>query len=430
MLAAAAAPRDARLGRDALFAYGLLGAPLAMAALPLYVHLPRFYGDHLGVGLAALGVLLLVLRLADGLLDPLLGAWSDRMRSRRSLVALAVPVLAAGMVALFMPPVRGDAALLAWLAGSLFVVYLAFSLATINPGAWGAELSDDPVERTRITAVREALALAGVVVASLAPGVLGGDGGDDAGLPKFALLFAALALACLAVAYAAPPGRRAMPSPRPLFSGLLEPLRDRLFRSLLAVFVANGIASAIPATLVLFFVADVLDAQESQGLFLALYFVAGAAGMPLWVKLSARIGKVRAWGIAMVAAMAAFVWAALLGPGDTTAFAAICVLSGLALGADLALPPSILADVVGRGGRPASTGAYFGIWTLATKLNLALAAGIALPLLAALGYAPGGGEPAALRALGLVYAALPCVLKLLAACALAWFAARAAGALR
>ena len=95
-----------------MFAYGLFGMPLAMAALPLYVHLPKFYGDHLGVPLAALGVLLLLLRLADGVLDPLLGAWSDRTRSRKRLIALAVPLLAIGMAALFAPQVEGEAALL------------------------------------------------------------------------------------------------------------------------------------------------------------------------------------------------------------------------------------------------------------------------------------------------------------------------------
>lgn len=429
-LAAHQAAPAHRLPAGTLVAYGLMGLPLAMAALPLYVHLPRFYGEHLGVGLGALGALLLALRLADALLDPLLGAWSDRARSRRALVALAVPVLAAGMVALFAPPVRGEAALLAWLGAALALVYLAFSLATINHNAWGAELSDDPVERTRITAAREGLALGGVVLASVVPAMLGGEGGDAAGLPRFAWLFVALALGCLACLFAAPAGTRAPAPRRPLFAGMLAPLRDPLFAPLLAVFVANGIASAIPATLVLFFVADVLQAESRQGTFLALYFLAGAAGMPLWIRLSAAIGKLRAWGIAMLAAIAAFVWAALLGAGDAQAFAAICVLSGLALGADLALPPSILADVIGRRPGPAPTGAYFGAWTLATKLNLALAAGIALPLLAALGYAPGADDPSALRALALVYAALPCALKLVAVAALAWFARRTRGVLR
>jgi len=340
------------------------------------------------------------------------------------LIALSAPALALGMIALFSPAVRGEGALLAWLGLSLVLVYLAFSVATINHGAWGAEMATDPLQRTRVTAVREGLALCGVVVASIAPGMLGGDGGDDAGLPRFALAFAAFTALCVLLLWFAPAARRPAAAHGPIFAGMARPLSDRLFRPLLAVFVANGIASAIPATLVLFFIADVLQAESRQGLFLALYFVAGAAGMPLWIRLSAAIGKVRAWAIAMLAAIAAFVWAAMLGPGDVQAFAIICALSGLALGADLALPPSILADLLDRRGAMQSSGAYFGVWTLATKLNLALAAGIALPLLAALGYTPGATGERALGALAFVYAAVPCALKLVAVGTLAWFARR------
>lgn len=409
----------------AVAAYGLLGMPLAMAALPLYVHLPKFYGDHLGVSLTALGVVLLLLRLGDGLLDPLLGAWSDRASSRKRLIALSIPALVLGMIALFSPPVRGEAALLGWLAGAMALVYLAFSLATINHNAWGAELSADPVERTRITAVRESLALVGVVVASIAPALLGGAGGEDAGLPRFALVFAVFCVACAFVTLAfAPTAPRVPVKSEPVVAGMRAPVADPMFRRLLVVFMLNGIASAVPATLVLFFIADVVGAESQQGMFLALYFIAGAAGMPLWIRLSARYGKVRAWHVAMLAAVVAFVWAAGLGSGDVVAFAIICVLSGLTLGADLALPPSLLADVIGRSGKMQGTGAYFGLWTLATKLNLALAAGIALPLLGAFGYEPGSRDPAALSALALVYAGVPSALKIGAVLALSWFNSR------
>jgi GPH family glycoside/pentoside/hexuronide:cation symporter len=404
-----------------LVAYGVFGMPLAMAALPLYVHLPKFYGDHLGVDLTLLGVILLVLRLADGIVDPVLGAVSDRTGARKRWIALAAPVLALGMIALFMPLPRAQTALLIWLALALAVIYFAFSLATINHQAWGAELSLDPVERTRITALREGLALCGVVIAAVLPAYLGGG---DGGLGRFAMLFAAFTLLCALVTLLGTP--RIVPAAEraqvlPLREMIARPLADALFRKLLVVFMLNGIAAAIPATLVLFFIADVLDAEARQGVFLALYFIAGAAGMPLWVKLSARIGKPQAWLVAMGVAIAAFVWASRLGAGDTTAFAIICVLSGVALGADLALPPSLLADVIGRRGSMAGTGSYFGLWTLATKLNLALAAGIALPLLAALGYRPGGRDAAALTALAIVYAFVPCVLKLGAGAALLRF---------
>jgi len=396
--------------------------PLAMAALPLYVHLPKFYGDHLGVDLALLGGVLLALRLADGVIDPLLGVLSDRGGARKRWLALAAPLLALGMVALFMPLPRAQVSLIAWLSLALALMYFAFSLATINHQAWGAELSTDPVERTRITAVREGLALCGVVIAAVLPGF---PGGDDGGLGRFALLFAAFALGCAAITLLGTP-EGALPAaaqgtPPRLRELIARPLADPLFRKLLVVFMLNGIAAAIPATLVLFFIADVLDAESRQGIFLALYFIAGAAGMPLWVRLSARLGKPIAWLIAMGLAIAAFVWASRLGAGDTSAFAIICVLSGLALGADLALQPSLLADVIGRRGKMEATGSYFGLLTLATKLNLALAAGIALPLLEALGYRPGGRDAAALTALAIVYAFVPCVLKLGAGAALLWF---------
>lgn len=405
-----------------LFAYGLFGMPLAMAALPLYVQLPKFYGDHLGVDLTLLGAVLLVLRLADGIIDPVLGAVSDRTGARKRWIAIAAPLLALGMIALFLPLPRTQTPLLVWLGMALALIYFAFSLATINHQAWGAELSLDPVERTRITALREGLALCGVVVASVLPSFLGGD---DGGLGRFALLFAGITLACALVTLLGTP-RSASPAVQRAASPALRemiarPLSDPLFRKLLVVFMLNGIAAAIPATLVLFFIADVLDAEARQGTFLALYFIAGAAGMPLWVRLSAMIGKPRAWLAAMAVAITAFVWASRLGAGDTTAFAIICLLSGLALGADLALPPSLLADVIGRHGRMEGTGSYFGLWTLATKLNLALAAGIALPLLAALGYHPGGRDAAALSALAIVYAFVPCVLKFAAGAALLWF---------
>jgi Na+/melibiose symporter-like transporter len=90
------------------------------------------------------------------------------------------------------------------------------------------------------------------------------------------------------------------------------------------------------------------------------------------------------------------------------------VLSGLALGADLVLPATHLADLAATS--PRTTATYFGVWNFATKLNLALAAGVALPLLAALGYQPGSTDPGNnVAALALCYGGLPLLGKLLAA---------------
>jgi Na+/melibiose symporter-like transporter len=393
--------------------YGLLGLPLAMAALTIYVHVPRLYADA-GVSLALLGGLLLAARLLDAGMDPLLGWWSDRSGRRRQLILLALPFLAAGMLTLLHP---AEKATVAWLLGALLVTYFGFSLASISYQAWGAELGRDSGERTLLTASREGFGLLGVIAASVLPLLLATDLAD--GLSLLAWLFVPLLLLAAAVTVFGSASRNSA-APRPAAAGFAElrlALADPVFRRLLAVFVVNGIAAALPATLVLFFVEDVLGAGDKGGLFLALYFVAGVAGLPLWVGLARRVGRVRSWLLAMLLASAAFLFTLSLGEGDVWPFAVVCLASGLALGADLALPPALLADISEGQRARAGAGAYFGWWNLVAKLNLALAAGIALPALALFGYRPGGAE--GLLALSLVYCLLPVAFKLVAAL-LAW----------
>jgi Na+/melibiose symporter-like transporter len=112
----------------------------------------------------------------------------------------------------------------------------------------------------------------------------------------------------------------------------------------------------------------------------------------------------------MLLSIVAFAGASQIGSGDLWPFAAICLASGMALGADLALPAAIAADI---GERMRQAGACFGLWNFVAKLNLALAAGLSLPLLAALGYAPGNTE--GLSALVFAYALLPLAFKAIAA---------------
>ena len=415
---------SARIPATGLAAYGLLALPVAMAALPLYVHLPKVYGSDLGMPLATMGAVLLATRLLDALSDPLLGWWSDRGAQRTRFIAAGLPLLALGMLGLFHPPAQAGS-LAAWLAVMLVLVYLGFSMVSISYQAWGAQLSGDTHERTRITATREAFTLLGVLLAAALPSLLGGE--TLAGMGAFSIGFALLVALCGAVTLGMAPrpvvtkvsSADALPGP---FTALASALRNPAFVRLLAVFLLSGIAGAIPSTLVLFFIDDVLGQAANAGGFLGLYFLAGAAGMPLWVWLARRIGKARAWLVSMGVSVAAFCWAYLLGQGDGTAFAVVCAMSGLALGADLALPPSMLADVIdrGRAGRAAAVGegSYFGLWNLVTKANLALAAGIALPVLAWLGYRPGeGGDTAALS---LTYCLLPCAFKLAAGMLLWW----------
>lgn len=392
-----------------ILAYGLLGLPLAFAALPIYVHVPRYYAETAGMELALLGGILLGARLLDAGIDPWLGWLADRL-PRRGMLAVALLPFGIGFVALLNPPSE-DAA--GWLLGSLALTYLGFSAASVAYQAWGADIGADSGVRTRLTASREGFGLLGVILAAALPALIAADLSE--GIARLAWILPPLLLVAAIITFVrVGAGAQAVVADTPLWISLQRVFADLAFRRLLIVFVANGIAAALPATLFLFFVADVLQLESASGGLLALYFIAGAASLPVWVRLSAAYGRTSAWLAAMLLAILAFAGASLLGNGDLYPFALICIASGLALGADLALPAAIAADL---GERQGQAGACFGVWNFVAKLNLALAAGLALPLLGLLGYVPGGAT--GLSALTFTYALLPLLFKALAA-ALLW----------
>lgn len=395
--------------------YGLLGMPLAFCALPLYVLMPNLYAQQWGVPLASLGALLLGVRLLDALVDPLLGRWCDALFARSLTAVLrfggaAAVLLASGFVLLMSPLPHTPDALLWWAGASLVLTYLGYSALTLAHQSWGAMLGGDAVQRSQVVAWREGMGLAGVLLASVAPSV----GGIAALL---VLLLAGLLVGCWAWAHGPRPVRLA---PRVVRKGLWHVWQQAGFRRLMLVFLLNGIASAVPATLLLFFVQDRLQSGVAlQSAALALYFACGALSMPLWLRQVRSNGLALTWRRGMALAIVTFLGASLVGPGDAPWFLLVCALSGVALGADLAVPAALLAVVIAKAGDCGQAeGAYFGWWNFASKLNLALAAGLALPLLEWLGYAPGVRDAQALTWLTVCYCLLPCALKALAAVAL------------
>ncbi len=417
---AAALPPRLVTGRG-LASYALLGLPLAMTALPINILLPDYYAANTGLALTVIGLVLLATRLVDAVADPLLGSWVDSQKGRAGYlrpVLIAAPLLALGFMLLFNPPQLSGTAAATWLFATLVAAYLGYSLATVAYQAWGAELAHDDAGRTRITGAREGAGLVGVLIGGALPSVTGMG-------VLTGVFLVALALALVALwrgAPRAPRSQKASATGNP-FSSFVLPLQSSRLRWLLAVFALNAIAPSITATVFQFFVADRLGLASYTGMFLALYFIAGAASMPLWIRLARKYSLHSVWLTGMVASVAAFIWAFAVGPGDLAAFAFICVLSGFAFGADLALPPALLARVIDANGHDGQReGAYFGLWNFVNKLTLALAGGIALPLLEAMGYARGGSDAAALTALAFVYAVVPCLLKLVAAALLyaAW----------
>ncbi|WP_306133085.1 MFS transporter [Roseivivax marinus] len=401
------ASRRPRLAGHAAFA-----AVLAMAGLPLYVHAPKVYADAYGVSLGALGTVLFVLRLLDVVQDPLLGRLAGAVRAQRGLaVTVGGAGLAAGMVGLFAvtPPV----APLWWFAGTMTLVFTSFSFLTIIFYARGVTAAGQlgAAGHVRLARWRETGSLLGVATGAALPTVLAGAGLPA--FPLFAVLFVMATLGALWLMRHDWPGGANLPD-----AGLRPILRDRVARRLLVAAFANAAPVAVTSTLFLFYVESRLAAPGWEGSLLLLFFLSAAAAAPLWGRAAERTGPKRTLMAAMGLSLASFAAVLALGVGDVAAFAVICVLTGVATGADLTLLPAIFAARMARVAPSATSG--FALWSFVQKSTLAFAAIALLPSLSRAGFEPGAeNAPEALRALSLMYAGLPCLLKLAALAVLA-----------
>ncbi len=403
------------LSRATLIFYGLPGLVTAIPTIPVFTLLPTFYAEEVGLGLAVTGVVLFAGRALDVVTDPLVGWLSDRGgpgRSRTLLLAGALTAAPALVLVLSPPEQAGPLWLLVWSTA----LYLGWTLVQIPYLTWGAGLSADYHERTRITASREGAVLAGILLSGSLPALLGFMNMSEPGqLSALAWIVVVLGVPIFVMLF------RKVPAPRPRqpagssWRGLI---RNRIFLRLLGAWFLNGLSNGIPAVLFPLYCALVLGVSDHErNLLLALYFTSAVVGIPLWLNLSRRLSKHRAWVLAMVLTCPAFAIAAFLGPGQAPLFALVCIATGLCLGADLALPPAIQADVADWDRlrfRLNRTAGLFSLWNMASKLALAVAAVLVLPALGALGLEREPPAPEALNALALIYALLPCVFKMIA----------------
>lgn len=408
-----------------LLAYAAPALPLAVLLLPTYIFLPAHYAS-IGLPLGTISLVLLLARLWDGVTDPLAGLLSDRTHSRygrrKPWIAAGLPLTCLSLWFLLVPPVgAGPAHLLGW----SMALYLGWTLMVVPLTAWGAELSGDYHQRTRINGFREAAGVLGTLVALVLPFAagVGAAGQEGEALRLLALLLLVMLPIATLAALAFVPDRAMQTPPKARPGSWRLILANGPFRRLLLAYVINGMANGLPAQLFLFFVQHRLGDGDRAGLLLLCYFASGLLAVPLWLGLSKYFGKDRVWRWAMLWNIGWFLPVFWLGPGDSGLFLLVCVMTGLSLGADLILPSAMQADVVdldtaqGGGER---TGLFFAFWGLATKLATALAA-LGLGAAALFGFDPGlaQNDANALAGLTLLYAGLPIALKLVAI-ALLW----------
>lgn len=425
-------------------AYAAPGFALSAVGVPLFIYVPKFYVDVIGLDVGLLGWIILAAQLIDGLVDPVIGRLSDRTRGpygRRRPWILLGSLLSAGLLyLLYTPPTSAGPEGLTGAAVRFAVLILlltaTWSATNVPWESLAPELATEYHARTGLFALRDGLVIAGVIAAAAAPGVvkavLGLPPGPEAERQTFlwyATIYAPLVAACggwcfLTVRERPVRAPRTSDENRPgFFQALAQTGKNRPFVRLLLAYVIAGFGANIPATLIVFYVTLVLGAPGAEP-YLAAYLLTGVACLPAWAWIAKRVGKKAAWLGSMLVNAGAFLFVFFLGRGDTAAYGALVVLSGTGFGASLALPSAMQADVIDLDELTSGErreGLYMGSWSVAKKLASAVGLGVALPALDAAGYRPGAEvQPeSVIFALRVLYALVPS-LCCLAAVAVAW----------
>ncbi len=402
-----------------VFGYGLPGLIAALPVIPVAVLLPSWYASDLGLGFLLTGLVLGAARIIDLASDLLVGTIADRIDwygyRYKPLVLAGALIAGAGLVALALPPAPVTTM---WLGLGSIVLFTGWTLMMVPYTAWGAELSHDHHERSRLTASREAAGLCGMLIAITLPLLAATLPGAADVAPLLALSVAAIAFgvpAMIGFALLVPEPAVRANHERFSVSDIGDLWRLREFRRTLTCWFVNGIANGLPAVLFPIVVQDyfALDDSDLYGL-LVCYFGAAVVAMPLWLTLARRYGKVRAWKVAIAFNVLVFAQVLWLDQSTAVWFIGICIASGMTLGADLALPPSLQADILERDRQHSGrrrTATAFALWSMATKLALAVAIVAAFAGLGLSGRGAAAGSPPDPAVLLCLYVVLPVALK-------------------
>ncbi|HYD86687.1 MAG TPA: MFS transporter [Vitreimonas sp.] len=390
-------------------AFAAPAAPLLALSLPVIIFLPPHFAEHLGLPLWAVSAIFLGARVFDLLIDPWLGGLQDRTESRfgrrRFWLGLSTPFLMVLLWLVFLGLPQGVPPLAAGLA--VFVMYIAYASMMIAHLGWAGELQPTYHGRTHVLGAVQTAGMIGQVLMLVIAGVVAqgfnGSNADAVHAMGWTLLALAPITAWMALTFVREPYR----PPQPHMS--LRDTLGTLFANKLAMRVLLpdlllGIAQGASGGLFLFYFQFVLRFEGEAQTLLAIYFIAGLVGVPIWWWAARRFGKHIALQGALVFGSVTTAGLLFLPAGNFAVVAPLMAIAGLAQGGGVLLTRALMADVVDEdelrtGAR--RSGLYFGVMLTTSKLGVA-AGPLTYAVLGLVGFAPALGADNSATALGML----------------------------
>lgn len=402
---------------------------------PINIYLPQVYAKELGIALGALGFAVVVTQIVNAISQQVVGFLSDRTRSpwgpRKPWIFGGAIIAVVAAYFLLQPPAGVG---IGWFIGWKIVYDFGWAAKNVAYTAWGAELSGDYRERNRIMGSASFASQSGYLLNEVLPILvfaLGLTATSTYSMSVMGYYFvigafavpAFHAIALLFVPQAPPVARTARFNWADTFVALKT---NGPFLRYLGSFVLSGLSvGAVSITFI--FYDSYLKVGNWFPWLMTWFSIASLCSVPFWVWVANRIGKHRAYAIALtIGTMAPLGWF-LVDPGAMEQMSivwfafGVVTLIGVGLGCNYIASTSILADIADYGVLKTGqrrTASYFAFYLLATKISIAIGSGIAYLALSLFGYRTGVdvvNTPSANMALLVIYALAPSMLSLPAA---------------
>jgi len=409
-------------------AFAAPAAPLLALTLPTIIFLPPHFAEHLGIPLWAVSAIFLGARLLDIIIDPMIGGFQDRTEHkwgrRRFWLAITCAPLMVMVWITFMGLWPGVSIGIAGF--TIFIFYAVFAMMMVAHLGWAGELVPTYHGRTHVLGAVQVASLVGQTVMLILAGVVvqafHGSNADAVHAMGWTMLFLLPATTLLAVLFV----REEQRPPQPhlsLADSIKALIANRSAQRVLLPDLLLGVAQGVSGGLFLFFFQFVLGFERESQTLLAIYFLAGLIGVPIWWIAARRIGKHRALQAALVYSALTLALLPIMPAREFWIVGPFMVLAGLAQGGGTLLTRSLMADVVDEdelntGAR--RSGLYFGLLLTTSKLGVA-AGPITYAILGTVGFVASQGannSDLALGTLSALFIWVPVVLSLLGALSL------------
>ena len=270
-----------------LVAFAAPAGPLLALSLPVVIFIPPYFASDLGLPLWAVSAIFLGVRLADIVIDPTLGGFQDRTehawgRRRFWLIASCAPLMALVWF-MFIGMWPGISITLA--AITVFLLYFVYAAMMLAHLGWAGELVPTYHGRTHVLGAVQLASMIGQVLMLLIAGyVAQSPGGSDAAAVAamgWTMIFLLPATALLAVTFVRE--ERQPPQPHMTLGQQFDAvLKNKMVRRVLLPDFLLGVAQGVSGGLFLFYFQMILGFERESQTLLAVYFIAGLAGVPIW----------------------------------------------------------------------------------------------------------------------------------------------------